>query len=103
MQSFSLVHLAEERCLVSYRYWKTFTGPYGVPAVPKAYRMFVRNLDQNPKLVLQRIDDVLSDHGLIHSAKVGASMVKLFRLSDFLALSLERLTLDPQWLIETKA
>jgi aminoglycoside N3'-acetyltransferase len=100
MQSVSFVHLAEERCKVPYRYWKCFTAPYGSPPLVKSYRMYVRHLESDPQLILQRIENVMSDHGLMALARVGAGTVRFFRLPDFIAVTIERLAANPNWLIE---
>jgi aminoglycoside N3'-acetyltransferase len=102
MQSFSLVHLAEERCAVPYRYWKEFTAPYGEPSTPRSFAMYVRDLDLDPRLELSRIEDVLSADGLIRVAELGGGHLKAFALSDFLDVTLRKLQVDPAWLLQDR-
>jgi aminoglycoside 3-N-acetyltransferase len=103
MQSFSLVHLAEERCAVPYRYWKEFTAPYGDPPTARSFAMYVRDLDLDPRLDLSRIEDVLLEDGLIRVAELGAGHLKAFALSDFLDVTLRRLQADPAWLLQDRS
>jgi len=100
MQSFSLVHLAEERCEVPYRYWKEFTAPYGKPSIPRSFAMYVRDLDLNPRLDLSRIETALIQKDLMHVAKLGAGHLKTFALRDFLDVTMAGLKNNPAWLLQ---
>ena len=61
--------------------------------------MYVRDLGLDPKLVLQRAEDVLVENALLTAARVGGGWVKSFRAADFFALTVERLANNPYWLI----
>jgi len=103
MQSFSLVHLAEERAAVSYRYWKDFTAAYGPESQSRSYRMYVRDLALDPRLSLAPIEDALVERGLLAAARVGSGWIKGFATRDFLAVTLEHLERDPYWLLSDRS
>lgn len=103
MQSFSLVHLAEERCAVPYRYWKAFTAPYGNPPAPRSFAMYVRDLDLDPRLDLSRIEKALRVGGRINEAALGAGYIKSFALGDFLDVTVTGLRADPVWLLKERS
>lgn len=102
MQSFSLVHLAEERCAVPYRYWKEFSAPYGNPPAPRSFAIYVRDLKLDPRLNLSRIDDVLAERGLLSKAVLGAGHLKAFALTDFIDVTMAGLRADPAWLLQER-
>jgi aminoglycoside 3-N-acetyltransferase len=104
MQSFSLVHLAEECQAVPYRYWKDFTAPYGPSHATelRTYRMYVRNLALDPRLVLSRVEDILAARGQIAAARCGSGWIKGFETIDFLAVTTKNLSRDPCWLLQDR-
>ena len=97
----SAIHLTEERFNVPYRYWKTFSGSYIDQGVEthRSYKMFVRSLEKDPKLRLEFIGKVLNEKGLIKKYKIGGSEVILFNLSDFLAITEECLSANPNFFV----
>jgi aminoglycoside 3-N-acetyltransferase len=102
MQSVSLVHLAEERCAVPYRYWKEFTAPYGAPPKNRTFAMYVRDLDLDPTLDLSCIERELKVQNALCESALGAGHVKAFRVKDFIQLTIGRLKANPSWLLREK-
>jgi len=103
MQSFSLVHLVEERLEVPYRYWKTFSGPYGSPPSARSYRMYVRDLAIDPMLDLAPIEQLLARRGQLGGATAGAGWIRSFAVRDFLSVALEHVARDPEWLLRRRS
>lgn len=100
MQSFSFVHLAEERLSVPYRYWKEFTGPYGNHGQERTFSMYVRDLNINPILKLSKIERKLEELSLTRTAKLGGGRLQLFSARHFVDVTLSELSTNPTWLID---
>ncbi|MGE4297211.1 MAG: AAC(3) family N-acetyltransferase [Desulfovibrionaceae bacterium] len=74
----SVLHVAEERVAVPYRYWVEFPGERPAPGggmEPVPYRMFVRDLDRYPSLRLDLVADWLREDGALRSVPLGGGKV----------------------------
>lgn len=102
MQSASIVHYAEERVAVPYRYWKTFTAPYSHDAErsERSYKMYVRDMDLDPRLQLAVIEEGLRDAGQLAEERLGSGWIKACRTPDFVDLTITGLQRDPWWLVQ---
>ena len=100
-EAVSLVHWAEEQVGVPYRYWKSFSGPYrdGRWAGHKTYQMYVRDLDLDPEVRLERIGRALRRRGELRRLRLGAGAVTACRARDFAVAALQLLRRDPTALI----
>ncbi|MCJ7695132.1 MAG: AAC(3) family N-acetyltransferase [Anaerolineaceae bacterium] len=96
----SMIHYSEQKAAVPYRFWKSFTGLADGKTVTS--RMFVRNLDIDPKLSLIPIQKELQDRGLWQEEKVNYGSVISFRLKDFVRIANEMLTDDPFCLLSNR-
>ena len=85
IQASSMVHYSEQRPPVPYRFWKTFDGDYkaGENWEKRAYKMFVRDLDVDAKLVLKPIQTRLEERGQWSSVKVNYGYIAAFTLEEF--------------------
>src|SRR3990172_5973357 len=85
IQAASIVHYSEQRAKVPYRYWKDFSGRVKVGETwhPRTYRMFVRDLDLDPKLKLDPIQRALELKDQWHSSPLNFGEVACCRLTDF--------------------
>ena len=103
-QAVSLVHYAEERSAVPYRYWKRFTGSWrdGDRVEERTYRMFVRDLAKDPRLKLGKLQQELEARGELSSASVGAGRILMFRARDFVNVAGAALRRDPLALVDGK-
>jgi len=102
-QAVSFVHVAEEQNNVPYRYWKEFNGQYydGEGAVShRSYGSFVRNLEINPILKLNKVERILIDRELVQKTKFSFGNLSLFNARDFVAVVNDKLKHNPNWLIE---
>ena len=101
MQAASAVHYAEERTGVPYRYWKDFTGPYidAGQTETRTYRMYVRDLELDPKLDLSVVETWLSDADELATRPIGGGTVKACHLADFITTTVEHLKADPWCLV----
>ena len=87
IQAVSMLHYCEQRADVPYRYWKEFTGPYFTPDgwEQRMYRMFVRDLQLDPKIELYPVQHTLQELGKWHSTSLNYGQVACCRLVDFVA------------------
>lgn len=87
IQAVSMLHYCEQRADVPYRYWKEFTGPYFTPDgwEQRMYRMFVRDLQLDPKIELYPVQRTLQELGKWHSTPLNYGQVACCRLVDFVA------------------
>ena len=100
----SFVHYVEERHAVPYRYWKTFQGKYidnGVTNSRK-YKMFVRDLELNPRIQVESLQDEMAGRGELRSAKLGMGNIYSCRFKDFFKTADEKLGYDSFYLIENR-
>ncbi len=101
-EAISMFHYSEQRAQVPYRYWKDFTGPYRTPNgewETRTYRMYVRDLDLNPRLTLEPVVDHLRSLGQWTSVKLNYGFITVCRLQDFTAAADAFLARDPWSLV----
>lgn len=101
IQAASMVHYSEQRAGVPYRYWKDFSGriKVGDHWQPRTYRMFVRDLDLDPKLKLAPIQRALENSRQWHSSPVNFGEIACCRLGDFVVAVDALLAADPWALV----
>ncbi len=104
VQAISLLHYAEQRVGVPYRYWKEFHGRVriGEQWEERTYRMYVRNLDLDPKIDLHAVQQRLVDRGKWHSQAVNYGLISLCRMRDFVEVVEEFLREDPWSLVTNR-
>lgn len=104
MQPASFIHYAEERCEVPYRYWKAFKGLYidRGKSEKKGYRMFVRDLELNPRLKLSILEKEMKTKGNIKQSRLGMGQISAFTFSDFHKTATSMLGKDPLCLLENR-
>lgn len=96
----SLIHYSEQRLGVPYRYWKDFRGhivadnSVGV-AVERTYRMYVRDMDLDPKLTLHPVRDDLLAQGKYAIIQLNYGQVGLISMADFVSAVDRILAADP--------
>lgn len=93
----SMVQYVEQLANVSYRYWKDFTGPMrGADGEWRTLtcRMFVRDLELDPKVSCKPVQKVLQEHGQWSAVKLNYGEVALFRLADYVKAASEMLAAD---------
>lgn len=97
IQAASMVHYAEQRAVVPYRYWKTFTGQVNTPAgwQTRSYRMFVRDLELDPQLKLQPLQRELAERGQWRTVNLNYGWVSACRLHHFVSAADDLLASDP--------
>jgi aminoglycoside 3-N-acetyltransferase len=102
IQAVSMLHYCEQRAEVPYRYWKNFTGAYLTPNgwEQRTYRMFVRDLQLDPKIELYPIQHTLQEQGKWHSAPLNYGQVACCRLVDFVA-EVDHCLEQDAWLLVT--
>lgn len=98
--SISLTHICEQHAKVPYRYWKDFTGKVrtGNDWEERTYRMFVRDLDLNPVLTLERVMPRLQESGIWQACPLNYGLVSVCRCTDFVATVDQMLAEDP-WVL----
>jgi len=101
IQAVSLLHYSEQRFNVPYRYWKDFSGQVHTAAgwQARTYRMFVRDLELDPRIELYPVQDLLESRGQWRSTAVNYGRVAACRLVDFTAAVDEFLARDPWSLV----
>lgn len=87
IQAASIVHYSEQRAVVPYRYWKEFSGRVKVDGTrqTRSYRMFVRDLESDPKLALAPIQGALEAKGQWQTVQVNFGALSVCSLRDFVA------------------
>jgi len=101
INSVSMIHWVEERCNVPYRYWKTFKGKYVDDNLltEREYKMYVRDMELNPKLKLNSIEKALIDNNKIKIEKIGQGYIKTFFVSDFIEIATELIEKNPYFFV----
>lgn len=101
IQAVSIIHYAEERSLVPYRYWKNFRGEYHAHGTTstKEYRMYVRDMDLDPKIKMYNIETELRKNGQIRTATLGSGEVRAFKCKDFIKIATENIAQNPNYLL----
>lgn len=101
----SLIHWAEQQVEVPYRFWKPFTGTYvdGGVTEERTYYMFARDLDIDPRLDFQIVDEALEARGLLHTALLGAGTVRTCSFREYLEVAEALLREDPYCLVQNRS
>lgn len=102
VQAASIVHYSEQRAEVPYRYWKEFSGKVRVGSnwEMRSYRMFVRDLELDPKLRLTPIREALEAKGQWAEQRLNYGRIALCSQRDFVAATDELLAADPWALVK---
>ncbi|MDX1437702.1 MAG: AAC(3) family N-acetyltransferase [Anaerolineales bacterium] len=102
VQAVSLVHYSEQRARVPYRYWKTFQGKVrrGDEWQEAEYKMYVRDLDLDPRLTLKPIQSALEASDQWRSAGLNYGQVAVCRAQDFVRATDTLLAKDPWGLVK---
>lgn len=98
----SMIHYAEQRMQVPYRYWKEFTGEVqliGQPPQICTYRMFARDLTIDPDISSAPVQKALEERGLWTSVPLNYGKVALCRFRDFVSVAEELISKDPWALV----
>ncbi|TVQ65383.1 MAG: aminoglycoside N(3)-acetyltransferase [Balneolaceae bacterium] len=100
----ALIHWAEERLEVPYRYWKSFHGDYiddkeNISEV-RTYQMYARDLKLNPILDLKPLENALKELGLMDELSLGMGTVKVIESAAFIQTAQKLLEEDPYSLLE---
>jgi len=101
----SMLHYAEQRTQVPYRFWKKFTGEVtltGRPAEVRTYRMYARYRKLNPQLDYGPIQAELQHRRLWASVPLNYGTVAACRLRDFVAVAEELIRRDPWVLVKNR-
>lgn len=98
----SIYHISEQRNHVPYRYWKDFPGQVRTPDgwVNRTYRMYVRDLELDPKTTAEPVKALLISRGQWRSAPLNYGQVSACRVVDFVAATDAFLQDDPWSLLE---
>ena len=101
IQAVAMLHYCEQRSQVPYRYWKDFNGLYKSSQgwETRTYRMFVRNMEVDPKIELYPVQESLQEQGLWISAPLNYGYISTCRLVDFVARTEAFLDKDPWSLV----
>lgn len=101
----SLIHWAEQQVEVPYRFWKPFTGAYVDEGEPeeRTYYMFARDLDIDPRLDFQVVDEALEAQGLLHTASLGSGTVRTCGFREYLEVAEVLLRDDPYCLVQNRS
>lgn len=101
VQAVSLVHYSEQRACVPYRYWKAFRGQVrrGEEWQDAEYKMFVRDLDLDPRLKLQPIQSALEARNRWQSLELNYGRVAVCRAREFVLATDALLAKDPWALV----
>jgi aminoglycoside 3-N-acetyltransferase len=104
IQATAMLHYCEQRASVPYRYWKDFTGQVNTSQGwrTRTYRMFVRDMDIDPKIELYPVQAVLEGRQQWHAVPLNYGKVSLCRLNDFVAAVDEFLQRDPWSLVTNR-
>lgn len=99
----SFVHMVEEQNQVPYRYWKSFTAPYtgnGALNEERTYQMYVRDLDTDPVLNMNWIEDILKTKKILQTAKIGSGFIKCIKASEYVAVADALIKENPYCFVE---
>ena len=104
IQAVSALHYSEQRVGVPYRYLKTFSGRVKREGEwqPAKYRMYVRDMDIDPRLEIYEIETELRHRGQWQSVKLNYGHISACRLRDFVDVTTELLEADPWRFVTNK-
>ena len=97
----SLIHWAEQRAAVPYRFWKEFSGRYrdADRIERRTYRMHARDLRRDPEVRVYPVGQILRRRGELRRFRLGSGAVESCRARDFASAALRLLHRDPNALI----
>jgi aminoglycoside 3-N-acetyltransferase len=97
IRSVSILHYSEQRANVPYRYWKDFRGQVLTSQgwQERTYRMFVRDLEMDPRLTLDPVQTVLEERKQWVSHPLNYGNISVCRLVDLVVATDEFLSADP--------
>lgn len=97
----SLVHWAEQRAGVPYRFWKEFSGRYrdGDRIDRRTYRMYARDLQRDPEVLIYPVGRALRRCGELRRFRLGAGAVETCRARHFASAALQLLRRRPNALV----
>jgi aminoglycoside N3'-acetyltransferase len=100
-QAASLIHAAEERVGVPYRYWKEFRGRYVDAGQEHDHRcwMYARDLQLDPQLDMARVEAELIERKQLATHRLGGGTVRACRAQDLVVASETVLRRDPMALV----
>jgi aminoglycoside N3'-acetyltransferase len=104
IDSISILHYSEQRAGVPYRYWKAFSGQVNTCAgwQERTYRMYVRDLELDPRLTLHPIQEQLQKQDQWSSLPLNYGTISLLKMSDFVAAVDACLARDPWSLVTNR-
>jgi aminoglycoside 3-N-acetyltransferase len=104
IQAVAMLHYCEQRAGVPYRYWKDYDGLYNTPQgwEIRNYRMFVRDMEIDPKIELYPVQETLKEKGLWTSVSLNYGQISTCRLVDFVAVTDAFLAQDPWSLVTNR-
>ncbi|QCX38813.1 AAC(3) family N-acetyltransferase [Aureibaculum algae] len=94
----SFIHLVEERNKVPYRYWKPFSAPYVINdnvQEQRSYKMYVRDLETNPILNMNFIEEILRDKKTLQKTQIGGGFIHSVKAMDYVSLADELIKKNP--------
>ena len=104
-QAATVIHHAEQSVGVPYRLWKDFTGRYVDQSVSqpidqtKTYRMYVRDLEIDPKLNMKPLELELNKRQQLLSQPLGGGVVRSCQFADLIETTRHCLKSDPNCLV----
>ncbi len=101
VQAISLLHYAEQRVGVPYRYWKEFRGLVRLDQEWEegVWRMYVRDLDLDPRLDLHAVQRRMEERRQWISLAINYGELSLCRMKNFVETIEEFLRADPWSLV----
>lgn len=104
IQAASMIHYAEEKLKVPYRYWKKFSGQYKdrQNTQLREYQMFVRKLEWAPELDLGPLGDAMAVRQKLFESSLGMGKISSCSFRDFHEISAEMIRKDPFCLLKNK-
>jgi len=101
INAISFLHYSEQRAPVPYRYWKDFTGDYKTDTgwQTRTYRMYVRDLEINPRIDLKPVQQRLQKQGAWSSVQLNYGYISQCRVNDFVNAVDYFLVTDPWSLV----
>ncbi len=100
-QAATVIHYAEQMVGVPYRLWKTFSGTYidSGQELVKQYRMYVRDLEMDPKLEMSSIESELIARNQLVRLTLGAGQVRSCTFQDLVGACNDCLRRDANCLV----
>ena len=104
VQAISLLHYAEQQVGVPYRYWKEFRGRVRLNDdwEKRSYRMYVRDLELDPQIILHPVQHRLEERGQWRSQPLNYGFLSVCRMRDFVEVVEEFLREDPWGLVANR-